>query len=248
MLLEIYIPHSRSTVYRQVISRAVRTGFYDDQASTLTFSDILQLWRWWEDFTFVVWSAQKWVGFLVTINGRMVLPYSNDFYYQLQDIKHCYFAYSKSRFKATHCTDNCFGCQRLFTIVRNVTPGVMPYQKWFRYGRFIDALTWEIDKEAIITQLLFEADEALAANCPVFSADRIAEGVKSMPDIIKVGGSWAVEYNQEIGPSGLVRVPACITFDFDGGVKEKPPELPTADDGDIDKLLDDILAKRRRKG
>lgn len=252
--LEIYIPKSGSRLYSEVIRYAKRTGHYDDATQTLLFTAITQVWQWWENFSFVVWTAQKWIGFMVTANGRFVLPYNNNFYYDLQNIKNCYQSISNSQYY-NNCSHDCFGCHQLTTVLKYVQPGISPYQLFYKYGHFENSKTWIIDKRLIADQLIFESRQNFAYNCPMFAESRIVEFVNDLPDKIEINNFWSVEYKTIIGKNGLDRIPSSINYNFepqpvneDDDIKPmhrtKKPDNDSSIN-DINDFLDELLKKKK---
>lgn len=262
--LSIYIPRSRSATYRQVAAAAAKTGFYDADSQTVTFNSIERLWLWWDQFSLIVWTAQKYAGFLVTINDRMVVPYSNTYFYCLQAMRDCYHRYMTTAAKSEYCGIECFGCHRLNSVEKTIYPGISRYTAWYAYGRWEDpGKLWAVDKKAITAQLLSEAETMHYAACPVFNSERICREVDRLPDKLEVGDQWSVVYRPEIGRTGYKLEPVTISFNFDkveppdevddtpkGGLKPRYKDIPAVDgeteNQRIDRFLDEML--RNKKG
>lgn len=262
--LSIYIPKSRSATHRQVITAASKTGFYNTDTQTVTFPDIEHLWLWWDQFSLIVWTAQKYAGFLVSINDRMVVPYSNTFYYCLQSMRDCYHNYTMTSAKSTYCRTECFGCHRLNSVEKTIYPGISRYTAWYAYGRWEDqGRVWTVDKGAITAQLLSEADTMHYNACPQFDAERIRGEVAKLPDRLEINEHWSIVYRPEIGENGYTLEPVTISFNFDkveppkevipdspvGGIKPRYNDIP-AQEGEtetqrIDRILDEILRKKK---
>jgi hypothetical protein len=262
--VEIYIPISRSTTYREVINRASRTGYYDPARQMLTFDSIIQLFRWWEDFSYVVWTAQKWAGFMVSVNEKMIIPFNNNFFYNLQDIKHCWYNRQQSKYQSDYCEHDCLGCHRLHSVLRHVFPGIMPYQAWYSYGDWSGVDRWQINKQDIVEQLKSESEMIFASACPAYSIERIEKEVAKLPDEILLSDDWRIVYRPEIGATGHQMIPVSITFNFesievpDYIPREKPTgkqgiflteKNPVSEDMDIDRInefLDKLLKQKKR--
>lgn len=251
--LEIHIPPSRSPSAKEVLKYAEKTGYYDRQSGTLTFSSLVSIWSFWDVFSFIHWTAQKWSGFFIKINGRMILPHRNDIFYSLQNIRHCVFSNSDSK-DLNFCARGCFGCRQLRTIKSVIGSGCWDYQLWYRYGNFGDNVQiWYIDRQAILSQLLYEAREMLVLYCPEFSVSRVTDAVNQLPEKIVLDDSWEVEYEVRIGANGIESVPVNIRclYELDsvepiGRVRPvgKPDEK---DENEINRFLDNLLKQRKRK-
>lgn len=253
--ITILIPPSRSASYGQVVAAAKRTGCYDPATRLLTIRGIPQVWRWWNDFTLIFWQAQKWSGFQVTVNAQPIIPHGNHTYYALQNIKYCYGARQESGDDG-FCSAGCFGCRQLRTFPRFIHPGVSDYQAWYNYGKFTAQNVWTVDREGILRQLMREADLSLARFCPSFDATRVRKTIDDLPAVIRIGKYWKVRYRLDVGSDGPIRVVDGITYDFEEPMEHEEDlcnrvitqkETPASDPTDVDKLLDDILAKRKRK-
>ena len=264
-LVEIYIPHSRSVIYREVINRATRTGFYNSESQILTFKNILQIFQWWEYFSYIIWSSQKWAGFMVTVNEKIILPFNNNFFFNLQDVKHCWYNRQQSKYSLDFCEHDCFGCQRLHSVIRHVYPGIMPFQSWYYYGRWSAVDRWWICKQDIVNQLTNEAEMIFVSACPSYSADRINTEVSKLPDEIVINENWQIVFRPEIGATGYQLIPVSIVFNFE---TVRPPEVippsaatgkrqgifmqdnqPTDNETDIDRIneyLDNLLKQKKR--
>lgn len=250
--LSIYIPVSRSPVYNDVINNATITGLYTPETHLLTFGSLVDVFRWWEQFSFVVWSAQKWTGFSIRVNDHILLPYSNKVYYWIQDVRRCWYAYNKNTYKSEYCTDNFFGCHRLQSIFRHPNPSNWDHQCWWRYGRFINSTTYKIDKRAIYNQLIAEAKECFAFHCPQFSARRVKAEVAKLPDTIELNDYWTVDYRATVGKDGPEVLACGIRYNWnvpDGTLLEAPPICKPdskATEQEINRYLDDFLKQKKR--
>lgn len=243
----LHIPKSRSHQAKEVITQAAKTGLYDPQTGDLTFQSITSVWQWWDQFSYVVWTAQKWTGFHVAVDDKIQIPYSNDFYYHIQDVRRCWYAYQQNTYKATFCTENFFGCHRLTSIARHPNPGNWDHQCWWRYGLFTDSQTWQVDKRAIYNQLIAEARECFAFSCPQFNERRVRAEVNRLPDTIALNQYWTVDYRASVGRDGPEVVACGIRYNWN--IKEdtvlEAPVIGKPDKNasmeEINRYLDDLL-------
>lgn len=245
----------------QVLAAAGRTGLWDDKSRTVSFTTIFDVWRWWEEFSLVVWTAQKWTGFLVRIRGEMLLPYRTDFYYDLQSVKQCWYNCQRCR-RPGYCSGPAsWGCHKLHSIHRHPVPGTWPHSHWYSFGRFISPMTWEVDRPAILRTLETEAQVTFADQCPAFDRERLVAAVDGLPARLEINEYWQVDYRLEITSNGPVQVPVGIKYDFGMMPDDDPPvretrlvrEIgtvimpgPDATQDDIDKYLDELLRKKKR--
>jgi len=261
LLIEINIPASRSPVHKQVVTIAKKTGYYNSETGKLIFDSIIELWRLWDDFSFVLWQSQNWSGFYVRLNGKLILPYSNHWFYTLLDIQRCYFTFTSEIYKDEFCSIRCFGCRKLMSIMRNIEPGLINHQIWYRYGYFSDDLKyWIIDKAVIIRQLLSESVEFLPACCPEFSDVKVMQMVSLLPDKIELDEFWEIEYDVRIHEKGIVNFPVNVRCKLElinvDAIKPKGGPLvvsigkvPNAEstNDEINKYLDE-LSKQKNSG
>ena len=261
--IQIYVPPSRSPAMSQVLAAVRRTGLWDEQARTVTFTSIFDVWRWWEEFSLVVWTASKWAGFLVRIRGAMLLPYRTDFYYDLQSVKQCWYNCQKGQ-RVGYCSGPAsWGCHKLRAIMRQPVPGTWPHSHWYAFGRFTSPLTWEVDKAAILRILEAEAADTFADQCPAFDRDRLVTAVDALPGKLEINEYWQVDYRLEITPKGPVQVPVGIKYDFGVMPDEDPPVMdtrlvreigavnmpgPDSTQAEIDEYLDGLLKRKKRGG
>ena len=261
--IEIYVPPSRAQAMGQVLAAVRRTRLWDERARTLTFSSIFDVWRWWEEFSLVVWASQKWAGFLVRIRGEMLLPYRNDFYYNLQSVKQCWYNCQKGR-RAGYCSGPAsWGCHKLRAIMRQPIPGTWPHTHWYAFGRFATEMVWEVDRPAILRTLEAEAEDIFADQCPAFDRERLVAAVDGLPGMLDINEYWQVDYRLEITPKGPVQVPVGIKYDFGVMPDDEPPVMdtrlvreigevtmpgPDATQADIDEYLDGLLKRKKRGG
>lgn len=206
----------------------------------------------WEAFTFVHWQAQKWSGFYIRINDRLILPHNNIQYYALQNIRHCVLSNSDSQ-DSGFCARDCFGCRQLRSINRLIGSGCWDYQIWYRYGYFSDnARIWHVDRKAILGQLMYEAKESLMLYCPEFSPERLSESVYELPEQIVLDEFWEVEYDVRLGERGLVNVPVnvrCLhelhNVDHVVNTARVTGRPDAKDEDEVNRYLDELLKKKK---
>lgn len=246
--LEIHFPSSRSKNYPEVVKRARLFSDFTERPNVLKVHDIDELFGRWDDFSVVIFGATKWAGTTVYFGGKPILPYKNDFFYKLLDLKHCYEGYKGSVDKTGYCSDSDWGCRQLTSIGRYFEgPNLYMRKPWYKYGHFIDATTWGIDKNRIFEVLSEEAMLKMANECPGFDPARIEEFVSKLPDQIKVDGNWEVEYRLDVNSKGLVGIPININFvAYPEPAPEKIEDAFVDPELDPDAYLDKILRDREK--
>jgi hypothetical protein len=262
--LEIHFPVSRSKNYQNVVKNARLFFGFSENPNILRITDINELFGRWDNFSIVIFGATKWSGTNVFFCGKPVIPYRNEFFYKLLDLKHCYLSRQSCIDRAGHCTSSDWGCRKLTHLSRSIG-GLYSQREFYKVGFFKDPTTWIIDKERIFTNLLTEAEIRLVNICPGFSLDNIRIEVENLPDQIDVNVNWQVTYRTEVNSSGIVRVPVDIDYidpevNIEENIQRKgltfklQTELNSDDDTArkddtkaIDDFLDHLLEQRKKK-
>ena len=106
------------------------------------------------DLMELVEVCHKWVHFIFIYNNIKVQPYL--FVRQLEVIKDCYTVMLRNDLKTKyHCYIHPYvegwGCKHLCSIKKHLTKSYFYKGNhfWYNYGQFIDANTWEIDKDQV---------------------------------------------------------------------------------------------------
>lgn len=242
------------------MAAARRTGLHDEAARTMTFPTVASVWQWWNEFCTVIWTAQKWSGFAVTVNGRPMIPYSNQIFYAMKSMKYC-FASNLYGGEQDWCGRQCFGCLRLGSVQRYLSD--MTDSVWYRHGTFESESAWRVNKALILRQLTVEAEMSLVAFCPAFNMERIRSEVDALLDRIDISCDWEVEYRLDMTDTSVVKVPCGIRYVFPGEDDQEPPTMHqkpqgglalnfTPGDGsdikDVDAYLDELLKRKKRGG
>jgi hypothetical protein len=253
--IEIAIPGSTSRTYREVMRRAKRTGFFDESESKLVITNLLSLFTVWEDFTFILFTAQKWTGFYMTIDDKPVMPYTNDYYYLIQDLKYCVNIRATAEEGERYCFAHCWGCRKLTSINRYIGEQNYSAVPWYKYGNFASQETWKINRKDILNHLASERDLKLLNHCPYYSDHRVTDTVNRLPGKFYIDDNFDILYKVDYEPNGeAVYIPASIHHkaQFEGYVKvvtaARPPDKP--DISDMDQVNDylDRMLKRRKNG
>ena len=258
--IEIHFPNSRSKNYPDVIKRARLFFNFSENPNVLRITDVNELFGRWEDFTIVIWGATKWAGTNVFFCGSPVLPYKNDFFYTLQEIKYCFSQYNSCTDKITHCPDSHWGCKRIKDTSRLIDWRYGAGRYWYKTGKFIDDKTWKVDKKQILLNIFDEARKKMLSVCPFYDQKKIESTVDELPNTITVDNHWTIEYQSEVGRNGVTRVPKSINHvalsdsHVDQLIKENPyspiePEAkqPKQKNESIDDFLDQMLEQRKKK-
>jgi len=253
--VKIAIPGSTSRTYAEVIRRAKKTGFFDDSENKLVVNGITNLFSIWPDFTFILFTAQKWTGFYMSVNNSPVMPYTNDCYYLLQEIMYCSASRSSAQEGAQYCRSNCWGCQKITSINRYISTQNHYAPPWYKYGSFVNSETWRVHKIDIINTLFLERDLKMLNFCQYWDDKAIKETVSKLPDQFYIGDNFDILYNVDYSPDGNpVYLPTGIQHhaQFEGYVKTvttaKPPENPDINDIDqVNDYLDKMLKRRKSK-
>lgn len=248
--LEIHFPFSRSKSYPEVLKQARLFTDFREKPNVLSISDIDELFGRWDSFSTVIFGATKWAGTNVYFDGRLVIPYKNEFFYLLLDVKQCYKQYKQSTDKLGFCSGSDWGCYRLKQIGRYIN--VSNYyirNPFYRYGYFKDNETWIIDKNRIFEIMAEEAKITMADNCPGFDMDRVNRAIAKLSDQIRIGGNWEIEYKLDVDKKGLVGIPTNVNF-----VPNPEPPTPLTPEEefinpeeDPDSFLDRMLREREKK-
>jgi len=258
--IEIIIPNSRSILHAKVVERAARCGEFD--GSTLRIDSMLNVFNAWQDFTFVVWAAQKWSGFMVSINDKPILPYNNNYYYYLQQISSCLSSRITASEKQQYCYDSGWSCRLMHGVRRFIAETYSHNPLWYDFGRFVDSDKWQIDKSAIINALRMDSAILLVHHCPYFSPAEMIRQVVALPEIITIDKNWEIRYKIDYDTSGnMVHIPAAIRHldqveYFPAPINSLEPEREETDlskidlskmgKHEIDKLLDKMLQQKKR--
>lgn len=246
-LVQIQFLKSRSKNYIDVLRCA---GLFDNfsagERNVLTIESIKELFGRWDDFSVVIWNTTKWSGTNVYFCGSPVLPYTNDFFYRLMDVKTCYANYSRD-ISMSFCEDSDWGCHQLTNIGRYLDDGSYRRPNWFDFGKFKNKSTWEIDKEKLLLALNREAKIKMCDKCPAFIWSNICKKVNDLPDTINIEKNWRVTYRLDHDENGPVNVPAGILPIMGNMVEE---EIPIQNDIDFENLTDqevnDLIEKYLR--
>lgn len=247
--LEIHFPASRSKNYLEVLKHARLFSQFTEAPNVLKITDLDELFGRWDNFSVVIFGATRWTGTTVYFDGKPVLPYKNDFFYRLLDIKHCYEGYKGSADKAGHCSESDWGCRQLKGIGRYFEGhSLYMHKPWYKYGRFLDATTWEIDKNRIFEVLSEEAMLTMANICPGYDPARVEEFVSKLPDQIKIDQNWEIEYRLDVNNKGLVGIPISINFVANPEpAKEEIEDAFVDPASDMDAYLDKLLRDREKR-
>lgn len=247
--IEIHFPFSRSKIYPDTLKHARLFSDFRQNPNILKITDIDELFGRWDDFSIVIFNTTKWAGTTVFFCGKPLLPYKNSFFYALLDVKRCYGQYKENTDKVGYCSESDWGCHRLNNMGRYFK-GLDLYMKnpWYKYGHFIDAKTWAVDKSRIFEVLSEEAFLTLADTCPGYNPERIRQFVLKLPDQITIDDNWEIEYKLDVESSGLKGLPVSINFVADPEPEEAKRQ-EVEDDfldplTDIDRYLDKILRDR----
>lgn len=247
--LEIHFPASQSKNYPEVMRHARLFSGFTEKPNVLKIIEIEEVFRRWEAFSIVLFGATKWTGTTVYFDGIPVLPYKNDFFYKLLDVKQCHSQYTKSTDKQSYCSGSDWGCYRLKVIGRYVClPGFYISNPFYRYGHFNGAETWMIDKDRILENLAEEARIIFADKCLAFDLERIKMFVSKLPDQINLDENWETEYKLDIGKEGMTGIPVNINFVANPEPKPLPPEDEFRDPEEegSDEHLDKLLREREK--
>jgi len=261
--LEIHFPVSRSKNYQNVLKNARLFFDFTEHPNILRITDIDELVGRWDNFSIVIFGATQWSGTNVFFCGNPVIPYRNEFFYKLLDLRHCYNAMKGSYERDGYCKASDWGCRKLTQYSRTISG---PYANYcfYKIGKFKDPKTWIIDKERLVKLLEIEAEIRLVDVCPAFWLGNIQNAVNSLVDEIRINDNWQVTYKTEIGTNGPVKVPASIDYiDPEEPYTEPTPRrgltfsISSRDESDeqgkddgqksIDDFLDDLLEKRKKK-
>ena len=108
--------------------------------------------------------------------------------------------------------ENIWGCNFLDTINSNIPERSYYYNRyknsyWFKYGEFVSEDKWKFDKAKIREIILREVEYKKIDLCNHFSANRIEDGLNSLPDFIELSeeGDWEIEYSEQIDGSSIVK-------------------------------------------
>jgi hypothetical protein len=235
-LIEIQFLKSRSKNYPDVVKHAgLFFDFTAGENNILKIDNIQELFGRWDDFSIVIFGATKWAGTNVFFCGKPVLPYTNDFFYLLLDVKNCYDNFSKD-IALSFCTDSNWGCRQLKNIKRYLNE-INPYRlTWYNFGSFSDKNTWRIDKVKLLAVLKNESEGRMCSHCPAFFWENISKKVNSLPDEIKAGEHWEILYQLDHNVNG----PANIAIGVTPVIRDQPTKIvPIQEDFDFDNLTDD---------
>jgi hypothetical protein len=116
---------------------------------------------------------KDWKSCFVVINGELVDRKI------IGGINYCYGDKCRSGnpnfcYGASYMTENPFGCHRIQISACN--------NPWWSFGRFDSKGIWHVDKEAMLKRIA-EYSEPYRL-CPVFSLQRVLDGLKKLPDTI----------------------------------------------------------------
>jgi hypothetical protein len=255
--IDIYIPESKSRLYASVISRAKSTEYYDENTGLFSVPGLLKLFTVWDDFRYIIWTSQKWAGFTVQINNRPVMPYSNDYFYYLQDLYYCIRNRVVDESGPEYCVQSGWGCRLVNGINRmigntnyNVTP-------WYKFGKFTNSENWQINKTAIFTVLRTQAEETMCAYCPYFDINRTIQNIDSLPDNLILDEKWQILYNIDYNKTGSAAyIPVSIHHldQFETVIPQitqpeqqsKTPRYDVNNPDEMDKYLDYLLQQKKR--
>jgi len=225
-------------------------NFADFHDNILVIHSITELWSRWSDFSVIIWGVVKLSGTFVYVNDVPVLPLNNNLFYLLQDVRHCHEARGTD---PQYCREG-WGCRRLRSVTRYIGEQFYSAPMWYRYGKFTAPGVWKVDRDQIARQLAEEAALSMSVYCPFYDAGRVYDAVMALPKVIRVDDNWMIDYRLDYRQDGAVKIPVNILHRIDDEEYRELPkrgitkETPAGDPTDVDKLLDDILAKRKRKG
>lgn len=262
--IEIHFPVSKSKSYPDVLKHARLFFNFSENPNILKVTDIDELFGRWDDFSIVIFNTTKWAGTNVFYRGTPVIPYKNDFFYTLLNLKYCYNAFMGEINKDGFCENSSWGCRKMDFMARRISGRYFSGTYWYRFGYFVDENTWKIDKISILKTLAEEAKMKTLDICPAFNFERIKRFVNQLPETIKVDENWDIEYQAEITDQGKVLIPVSIRHvDIEqpeinpaGGVFIKlgpksdasDPAQGGPDPSDIDAFLDHLLEQKKKKG
>ena len=191
----------------------------------------------------------------MTICDKPLMPYTNDYFYLLQELKMCVTIRSTAEEGEKYCHHQCWGCRKLKSISRYIGEQHYGSEPWYKYGTFVNQTRWKINKVDIWNTLQNEAEIKLLKHCPYWSETRIGETISRLPERFYIDENFDIVYRVDYDSQGnACYLPATIHHkgQFEGYVKLvteiKPPEMPDSDDmGEVDRYLDRLL-KRRKTG
>lgn len=247
-ILEIHFPFSRSKTYPDVMKHARLFSDFSEKPNVLRITNPDELFGRWDAFSIVIFGTTKWAGTNVYFDGKPVLPYKNDFFYKLLDIKHCYGQYKNCADKTGFCSAADWGCHRLKHIGRYFKLSAYYVKNpFYKFGYFKDSETWLIDKERILNVISEEARLGMINKCPAFNLDRVKKAIAELPDQIKIGGNWEIDYKLGVGSNGILGIPESINFITNPEPEPQAPEDEFIDpEEDMDGFLDKLLRDREK--
>lgn len=145
--------------------------------------------------------------------GSPVLPYNNDFFYRLLNVRLCFQEYQGRADKPGFCSQRGWGCNRVESVARWVTSDFFGKPFWYEYGYFQSDGIWVVQKQKIVSVLLEEARVKMVDQCPAFNPDVIQSAVDGLPDFIYIDNeNWEIVYKTDFRENGPVRVPVGILW------------------------------------
>jgi hypothetical protein len=256
-LIEIHFTPSRSKSMADVMRSARVFSGFDPAGYVLRINSVHELFGRWDDFTVVIWNSTKWIGTTVYFRGRPVIPYNNDFFYLLQNVRRCHGVYASQADKSLYCAGGCWGCHQLTYVARYLDEQRYQARCWYRFGKFADQSTWLVDRGQILTVLREEVRLKMVDVCPAWNDNRLDDAVAELPQSITLGAAWDIEYRLDYRQDGPVYVPVgiCHKQNYDGYVRmAKLPAPTTFGDHppvDISKLTDaeinELIERHRRR-
>jgi hypothetical protein len=192
-LIEIHFTPSRSKSMADVMRSARVFSGFDPAGYVLRINSVHELFGRWDDFTVVIWNSTKWIGTTVYFRGRPVIPYNNDFFYLLQNVRRCHGVYASQADKSLYCAGGCWGCHQLTYVARYLDEQRYQARCWYRFGKFADQSTWLVDRGQILTVLREEVRLKMVDVCPAWNDNRLDDAVAELPQSITLGAAWDIE-------------------------------------------------------
>lgn len=184
--IEIRFLPSRSKAMADVIHHAGLFQGFDVKSYSLRITSVDELFGRWDNFTVVIWTVTKWVGTTVYFGGRPVLPYTNDFFYLLQNIRNCHGVYKGQTDKPGYCAGGCWGCHQLTHVARYMDDQRYQARCWYRFGKFRDQQVWEVDRVRVLEVLREEVRLKMINICPAWDGNRLSDTVAQLPETIEL--------------------------------------------------------------
>ncbi|MEI6632821.1 MAG: AAA family ATPase [Chlamydiota bacterium] len=149
-------------------------------------------------------TIKNWKSTSIKLNGNIIA--FNEVMHHYPAIE-CYGRYKRAVIQDRYCLDyhgrEGWGCNLLTSIERTMSAHAYSFSRteyWFSFGSFVSEYIWKIDKDRLLSYLKREATLKNLHICEIFSLDRVASVVNSLPDTINVKDSdlWSIDYDEGI--------------------------------------------------